>query len=394
MGKRISNIITVAIIGALFLALTLCCWLKAPGDYSESERRALAAKPELTAESVFSGKYMKDFESYATDQYPFREDFRRLKAVTVLNILQQRDNNGLYLSQGHLSKVEYPLNERMLEHAAERFRYLYDTYMAGKDVKLYLAVVPDKNYYLAEENGYLSLDYDRFFASMQEKTPYMEPIALADVLKLEDYYRTDTHWRQERLMPVVNRLAEVMGFDVEAGAESESGTETGQEKEQQKYAADQLPPSYRLQTLDHPFYGVYYGQAALPVAPDEIKYVTSDLLDQCIVTSYGTGSPKEAPLYNMEKAYGKDPYEMFLSGTEPLVTIENPGAATDRELILFRDSYGSSLAPLLAGSFAKITLVDIRYMQSNALGNYITFEDQDVLFLYSTVLLNNSLALK
>ena len=50
--------------------------------------------------------------------------------------------------------------------------------------------------------------------------------------------------------------------------------------------------------------------------------------------------------------------------------------------------------PLLVEDYAKITLVDIRYIYSGVLGNYIEFEDQDVLFLYSTLVLNNSETLK
>jgi hypothetical protein len=96
----------------------------------------------------------------------------------------------------------------------------------------------------------------------------------------------------------------------------------------------------------------------------------------------------------MEKSTGKDPYEMFLSGTSPLITIENPDIRTSKELILFRDSFGSSMAPLLAQGYKKITVVDIRYMQSSFLGNFIEFTDQDVLFLYSTTLINNSTAMR
>ena len=58
--------------------------------------------------------------------------------------------------------------------------------------------------------------------------------------------------------------------------------------------------------------------------------------------------------------------------------------------MIFRDSFGSSLAPLLIEGYEKITLVDIRYMHSNLLPNYIEFTDQDVLFLYSTMVLNSS----
>ena len=72
------------------------------------------------------------------------------------------------------------------------------------------------------------------------------------------------------------------------------------------------------------------------------------------------------------------------------LTITNPAAKTDRELVVFRDSFASSLTPLLAGAYAKITLVDIRYLQPERLGTWLTFDTQDVLFLYSAPVLNSS----
>jgi hypothetical protein len=45
-------------------------------------------------------------------------------------------------------------------------------------------------------------------------------------------------------------------------------------------------------------------------------------------------------------------------------------------------------------SYAKVTRVDIRYLQSERLGQFLQFDDQDVLFLYSTLVLNNSETLK
>ena len=77
-----------------------------------------------------------------------------------------------------------------------------------------------------------------------------------------------------------------------------------------------------------------------------------------------------------------------------LLSIENPNAETDRELIVFRDSFGSSLAPLLAEGYAKITLADIRYLPSSQMGKLLDFTDTDVLFLYSVPVLNNSDTLK
>lgn len=237
--------------------------------------------------------------------------------------------------------MDYPLNAPMLDYAAERFQYLYERYL-GEAENIYLSIVPDKNYFLAKGNGYLALDYEELIASMQEKLPYMEYIDITGELALEDYYHTDSHWRQEALPEVAQTLAAGMGVS--------------------------LDEVYQVQELEHPFYGVYYGQSALPLEPDTLSYLTSEMLNKCVVTSFDSGKPVEIPLYDMEKAVGKDPYEMFLSGTRAVLTMENPEAETERELIVFRDSFGSSLIPLLAEGYRKITVLDIRYVQSSQPG--------------------------
>ena len=74
-----------------------------------------------------------------------------------------------------------------------------------------------------------------------------------------------------------------------------------------------------------------------------------------------------------------------------LITAENK---INRELVIFRDSFASSLAPLLIEYYSKITLIDIRYISSNEYLKLIEFNNQDILFLYSTLLVNNSGTLK
>ena len=369
MGLKTKNILLAVLMAGALLAGFLCCLLLPDREFSQSERRKLASMPELSAENLLSGAFAEDFETYVQDQFPLREGFRGLKALTETYALGKLDNNGLYLAEGHLSKLDYPLNENMLDHAAERFRYLYDTYLAGKDMNIYLAVIPDKNVFLAGQSGRLSYDFDALVSAVRERADYMEYIDLLSVLSLADYYRTDSHWRQERLLPVAERLAGAMGAE--------------------------LPQAeYQENSLDTPFYGVYSGQSALPVSPDTLVCLTSDAMDGCTVTGYGSGKAEALPMYDMGKGQGRDPYELFLSGAQPVITIENPKAETGRELIIFRDSYASSLAPLLVGAYSRITLVDIRYVQSDVLDRFVDFDAQDVLFLYSSTLLNNSLALR
>lgn len=77
-----------------------------------------------------------------------------------------------------------------------------------------------------------------------------------------------------------------------------------------------------------------------------------------------------------------------------MLTLENPDYNGTKELIVFRDSYGSSLIPLLVTGYSKITVVDTRYISPKLLNQYIEFKDQDVLFMYSTLIINNSTTLK
>ncbi|MBQ2432730.1 MAG: hypothetical protein II268_05860, partial [Peptococcaceae bacterium] len=149
---------------------------------------------------------------------------------------------------------------------------------------------------------------------------------------------------------------------------------------------------YTTQELDKPFYGVYYGQLGLPVDADRITYLINDTLANCIV--YDHQNDREMSVYDMDKAADRDPYEMFLGGSLAVITIDNPNANTDKELVIFRDSFGSSIAPLLVEGYAKITLLDARYLHQNMIGNFVIFDNQDVLFLHSTSVLNNEIAFK
>lgn len=359
------KIVTIVMV-VFFLGVSLFAWFKPLDEFSQSERRKLATFPKVSFENIVSGKFMTDFETYTLDQFPLRDKFRSLKALTTLNIFNQQDNNKIYMVNGFLSKMEYPMNENSVNRASERFLYIYNKYLNDKNIKTYFSIIPDKNYFLAKDNGYLSMDYDKFFSENIKKNDFMQYIEIRSLLEIEDYYKTDTHWRQEKIVDVANKIGQVMGVS--------------------------LKNQYEEKILDKEFYGVYYGQSALPLKSEKITYLRNDILDNCKVFDYQNN--KETSVYDMEKAYGKDPYEIFLSGPISLLSIENDKATTDKELIIFRDSFGSSIAPLLAEGYKKITLVDIRYIQPDILSKYIQFKNQDVLFLYSTLVLNNSETIK
>lgn len=355
--------IVIASVAVVVLLLSVLCWLGGSSEYSDTERRPLAKLPELSGDAVSSGDFMEGFEAYAQDQFPFREAFRTVSAVFDRGVLRRTDDNGLYIKDGYIAQQQLTLRPKMLARAAEHMNAIYDRYLADTGVSVYIAIIPDKYYYMSGKYECPSMDYGQLFDYMRGALDDMTYIDITDLLSLEDYYRTDTHWRQESVLDVAGRLADAMGAD--AGG------------------------NFDYHVLDQPFYGVYYGQAALPLEPDTITYLTDEALEACTVTSYNTGLAREAAVYDMDKAAGKDAYEMYLGGSDALLTIDNPMADTDRELVIFRDSYGSSLAPLLVCGYRKVTLVDVRYIQDAIIGSFVDFDEQDVLFLYSTLVLNN-----
>lgn len=356
MKRQKWAILSMAVV---FFGLSILCWAKSEEEYSIKERRTLKQMPELTAESVLSGKFMSEFEEYALDQFPFRDQLLALQQMAATTT----DQNGLYLADGHIGSMEYPMNEESLEKAADLFKKIQDEFL--RDSQVYLSIIPDKNCFLAEENGYLSMDYEALYQKLQEDTGF-DYIDIAGLLELTDYYCTDGHWRQDKLVDVASMLADEMGTEI-------SG-------------------EYDVNILDQPFYGAYYGQYASNLPADEIRYLTNDVIKQYKVYDYQ--NDKETQVYDMEKAYGKDAYEMFVSGPLSLVTIENPACSNGKELVLFRDSFGSSIAPLLAEGYEKVTLVDIRYISSSRVCQMIDFEGADVLFLYSTLVLNHAETMK
>ena len=374
MNNKTIRAIGAGVLVAVWLLLTAFSWFGPKQEISEAERRPLAQMPQVNGQTLTDGSFMKDFEKYTLDQFPLRDTFRQFKSLYHYYVMQQKDNNDIYIQDGYAAKLEYPMNLDSVKLAALRFNTVYERFLKEAGSKAYLAIVPDKSYYLAEENGYLSMDYKTFFENVQAQMSWASPIDLTDTLSITDYYYTDTHWRQEKLFGAAGKICQALGVDAPN------------------------PEEYTLEALKRPFYGVYYGQAALPMEPETIYLLKSKLLEQC-TTSLGEWDMKANKVaynklydgvYDMEKAEGKDMYEVYLSGSESLLRIDNPNANTDRELIVFRDSFGSSITPLLVNSYKSVTLVDIRYISSSMLDKFVTFSGQDVLFLYSTSVLNST----
>ena len=319
---------------------------------SEYERRKLNQRPKLNEIDV------EKWESYTSDQFIFRDSFRFLKSFVNRNILMQLDNHDLYTIEDQIYKKEAPLNSASIENFNKKIQNIIN--QTTDENKVYLALIPQKEYYV-KDKIYQHFDYETLY-EMVENAFDVNFIDLRASLTQKDYYQTDTHWKQENLAGVLDSLQKAMQFE-------------------------RFESTITKHKIDS-FYGVYYGQLAQKRAPEELVYLSSETIDSAKV-SY-LEDETISSVYTPHKKNSLDGYDVFLNGASSLIEIINPNASTDQELIIFRDSFGSSLAPLLIESYHKITLVDTRYIYSQFYLDLIEFDHQDVLFLYSTLLVNQS----
>lgn len=352
-----NKIIVFTFLGYIF-CLTLLQIVLADKGISATERRTLKQFPKFE----LSNQYITKLDEYFLDQFPFRDEFRSIKANFNFKILHKLDNNGIYLDGDYIFKSEYPTNKESIKAFKDKINNL-DELLLTDNNKVYMVIVPDKNYYL-ENNNFLQIDYDYIYDEMYELD--YNHIDIRDILSLKDYYYTDTHWKQENIIKVVEELDKTMNF--------------GYQK-----------LNYNKNTFDK-FYGVYYGESAMKRDPETIVYLTNSILNKAYVEYLE--NEELHTIYSLDKLESNDAYEVFLDGASSLITITNENSLTDKELIIFRDSFGSSITPLLVPYYSKITVIDNRYMSSQYIKENVEFNDQDVLFLYSTLIVNNSGSLK
>lgn len=191
--------------------------------------------------------------------------------------------------------------------------------------------------------------------------PYIDII---DDFHLDDYYKTDIHIKQEAYLKIMEQLSKKLGFDLKPF-----------EYQKNSY------PKFRGAS----FYKVPFQKS------EPLEYLTNDIIKRATVKhlEYDINT-----VYSIKELESTDAYNVFLNGPSSLIVIENQDSSSDKELILFRDSFGSSLAPLLIPYYKKITLIDLRYINMNLVSNYVDFNEKDVLFFYSTLIVNNSHLLK
>ena len=361
MNDKIKDIVVTLVFLFTIISLFLINVIKKDTDISIAERRKLATMPELTTKSLFDGTYFKKFDSYVTDQFIKRDTFRKIKIDIELST--KGEYNNLYMYDDYIVEEIFPLNTNSINNLTNKINYIKNTYL-NNNSNIYYTIIPDKNYFV--NKGNLKLDYNKLQDMMKSNLTNLNYINIFDKLTLDNYYKTDTHWKEEDLFNVANTIANQMNFDITNNNNVVNTITT--------------------------FKGSYAGRLSVTKDIDTIKTISNPSTLNSSVYNYET--KKYTDIYDYTKINSLDKYDIYLSGAVPIIDITNNNTSSDKELIVFRDSYGSSLIPLLIEGYKKITVIDIRYISSKILNKYIDFNDQDVLFMYSILTINNSFSIR
>ena len=348
-----------------FLAVFLVAGAVSPDQsFSQLENRNLQQLPAPTVETVLSGKFMADFETYTTDQFPGRDAWVDLKARTE-KAMGKQENNSVYFCKKDTLITRFDTPDA--QNVASNLSYV-DQFAQKAGVPVYFSLIPGAAEIWSDRlpegapNASQKAVIDQAASTLKTALVYDTYSALAAHSGEDIYYRTDHHWTSLGAYYGYTALMDALGMEA-------------------------VPlSSYTKTTVSDSFYGTIFSSSGVRwVRPDCIDtHVPADGVTVTSHTYDNKGNPveEERPLYDASFLSVKDKYSMFLGGNQPLAVVRTPHTDAPK-LLIVRDSYTDSLVPFLTAHFSEIHLVDPRYYKLSV-ADYIRQNGIDeALVLYS-----------
>ena len=320
--------------------------------FSEVENRNLEQLPAVdfgTPEKLFrdgnffNGQFMRDFETYTTDQFIGRDAWVDLKARTE-RALGKKENNDVYFADNDtlITRFDQPAADRVTEN----LNYV-NKFVENVDIPVVFSLIPTQACIWADRlpEGAPNASQTDLMAQAQGA---VTGAAWADVYtplmehKDEDiFYRTDHHWTSLGAYYGYTGLASALGYT--------------------PVPLTDYTPTVRSTE----FYGTVFSSSGVRwVKPDTITtYVPDDGITVVSHTYDNSGNPVEEQraLYVESFLSVKDKYSMFLGGNQSLGVVTNTNNPDGPKLLIIRDSYADSLVPFLTAHYSEIHLIDPRY---------------------------------
>lgn len=357
MKKSASRIVTI-----VFLCL-MPVWMFASKDvkFSEKENRYMASFPKISVDSLKSGSFMTDFETYLTDQFPVRDACIALKTNT-LRLFGQRRINGVYIaSDGYLIAEEEECDKDRTAELTDSINTFAG--QVGDDVNVRFMLVPNAvSIYEAKlPYGVKSSQKDTIGYVEDKLCDKVQFVDIYDTLKdnvsQQLYYKTDHHWTTQGAYLAFTDYAKAAGLDTSS-------------------------VKYEFMAVAGDFQGTQASNCGIYSSYDNVSICVPDNSEASYIVNYIEKTEKKATLFDVDKLKEKDKYLVFMGGNYSEVDITT-NAGTGKNLLIVKDSYANCMIPMLTPYYDHIVVVDPRYYYDNIYDLVQGSAISDVLFLYN-----------
>ena len=370
MKTKIWNLLTVILFAAILLAVPVY-WLFFPQKtFSEAERRYLKEAPQLSAQKLSDWSYDDQIEGYLADHMPLREALVGANAYFTLFSGKQVGAEVWRDRDGYLVEAPVAFETEELDKRLSRIAAFGET--VGLEPKL--LIVPSTGYIRGERlPKFLAALYrDGEVLKRIEETAGVSAVPIEETFTEQGqtwYYRTDHHWTAEGAYAAYTAYMRAAGHEPLAYDAFYHHTIRGYVGSTRSRSALWLTRTDTV-TVDEPI-GV---EVTVTFSDDETTYDSMFF-------------------YGHLKEY--DWYPLFLDGNHPVTVIENRTAPADAPVLLMvKDSFGNTLAPLLVPSYRTIVMVDPRYYKQSVSELCETYGADELLFCYSIERIASELSLK
>ncbi len=341
--------------------------------FSENENRYLEKMPEFNFDTVTDKSFMTKFENFFSDRIILREQW-----IGLMNdfdrILGKKEIKGIFTEDGRMmqswrtsdySADSVNKNLSAMESFAEKYPKIKMYFMLAPNAQeIYSDTLP-ANCGAADQKQFIKNCYDSL-PSLTNIDVYSGLLAAKNEYI---YYRTDHHWTSYGAYIGYKAAASAMKF-----------TAYNEDKFSVEHASNEFRGTLYSKTLDN------------SITPDTIDiYALANNEPQVKVSVYKSGAEPDSTydsLYFREFLDVKDKYSTFLGQNVPRIDIDSEISQENDKgsLLIFKDSYAHSLIPFLAKNYSHITVLDLRYINSDLSNIGVNLKDyESVLFMYNVI---------
>lgn len=377
----------IVLFAVVLLTLPIATIFLPKAEFSENENRTLAKFPSLINQNKMDkaenledviqavkwnyiterekASFMDDFETYFSDHLAGRESWVKL-SNTMMKLSGKQEINGTYTVDNRIIQSFKEYDKDKVDKALESI----DKFSARfPDIPMSIMIAPtSQEIYSSKIPVYAGLLSERTFiedcyGKLENVTPIDALSYLSGHRNEYIFYRTDHHWTSLGAYYAYTSASKALGFSA--------------------YGLN----SFNIETASNSFRGTLYSKTLDDsITPDTIDYFfLSDGEPEVRLTRInGDKTETYDSLYVRDYLNVKDKYSSFTGSNAPIVNIET-NVDNGKSLLMIKDSYAHSLVPFLSKHYSKITMVDMRYINTD-LRSFVDLESYDqVMFMYNAI---------